>query len=174
MHHGALRIIGLMLLSAAIAAGAAWAQNNVPAPPSAPGAPSTQAAPTPPPSDPNTAVPSPYALNVAFAGDNRLVLTDAQGMTMYYMMNDMGVTRRCTGTCTAVWLPATAASGTAANPALSPTTVVSGPDGPQLAYHGHLLYRYSKDTAPGQLNGDRIADTWGVWAAATADLPSRP
>jgi predicted lipoprotein with Yx(FWY)xxD motif len=90
------------------------------------------------------------------------------------MMNDTGMARRCTGACTAVWLPATAAAGSAANPALSPTTVVSGAAGAQLAYHGHLLYRYSKDSAPGELNGDRVADKWGVWAAATPDLPNRP
>ena len=121
---------------------------------------------------------NPYALNVAFTSDNRLILTDAQGMTLYYLTNERASAPICTGTCAAAWPPALAgsagAAGVAVDPALSPMAVVTDANGAQLSYHGHLLYRYSKDTAPGQVNGDRVTDTWGTWAVATPDLPFWP
>lgn len=99
-------------------------------------------------------------------------------MTLYYLTNERGAAPICTGTCTSIWPPALAgAAGPAmdmVNPALSPMVVVTDANGAQMTYHGHLLYRYSKDTAPGQINGDRVVDQWGTWAVATPDLPFYP
>jgi predicted lipoprotein with Yx(FWY)xxD motif len=175
MWHTARRITVLVLWTVAVSAGAASAQSNAPAAPSTPEAP---AAPAPATAAPSAAVTYPYALNVAFTSDNRLILTDAQGMTLYYLTNEIQAAPICTRTCATVWPPALAGAAgpaaLAANPALSPMVVVTDANGTQLSYHGHLLYRYSKDTAPGQLNGDRVRDSWGTWAVATPDLPFWP
>jgi predicted lipoprotein with Yx(FWY)xxD motif len=106
----------------------------------------------------------PFSVNVAIVG-NRVVLTDAQGMTLYYLKNEWSPMTRCTGTCATVWPPAVAPAGASFDPALTPLMVVNTANGPQLAYHGHLLYRYSKDTAPGMVSGDGVVDMWGAWGA---------
>jgi hypothetical protein len=40
-------------------------------------------------------------------------------------------------------------------------------NGAQVAYQGHLLYTYAKDTAPGQTTGQNVGK---VWFVATTDL----
>ncbi|HEV2284230.1 MAG TPA: hypothetical protein VGX75_17730 [bacterium] len=45
--------------------------------------------------------------------------------------------------------------------------VVRDVHGQQLSYNGHSLYRYAKDTAPGQTNGEGVA---GKWFVAAPDL----
>lgn len=175
----ARRILALTFLGVVISVGAASAQYNAPAAPSAPAAP---AAPAPTPAAPATSVPGPtgmypFAVNVAFAPagtGQKIVLTDAQGMTLYYLKNEYSTATMCTGTCASVWPPALASAGAMADPALSPVVVINNVNGAQIAYHGHLLYRFSKDTGPGQLNGDGVVDSWGQWAAATPDLYYQP
>jgi predicted lipoprotein with Yx(FWY)xxD motif len=179
MWYTARRILALTFLGVVISVGAASAQYNAPAAPSAPAAP---AAPAPTPSAPATSVPGPtgmypFAVNVAFAPggtEQKIVLTDAQGMTLYYLKNEYSTATMCTGTCASVWPPALAPAVAMVDPALSPVAVINNVNGPQIAYHGHLLYRFSKDTAPAQLNGDGVVDTWGQWAAATPDLYYQP
>lgn len=179
MWYTARRILALSFLGVVISVGAASAQYNAPAAPSAPTAP---AAPSTAPSAPATSMPGapgmyPFAVNVAFAPagtGQKIVLTDAQGMTLYYLKSESSTATRCTGTCASVWPPALASAGSMADPALSPVVVINNVNGPQIAYHGHLLYRFSKDVAPAQLNGDGAVDTWGSWAAATPDLYYQP
>jgi predicted lipoprotein with Yx(FWY)xxD motif len=174
--------IAVAFMMVAVSAGAASAQYNAPATPSTPTAPSS---PAPAPSVPAPAtgtsgtVTYPYAVNVALTGDNKVILTDGQGMTLYYLTNETGLAPICTGPCASVWPPTIAPAGAGAaqvsgDPALSPMTVATDANGTQIAYHGHLLYRYTKDTAAGQMNGDRVTDSWGTWAVATPDLPYRP
>jgi len=45
-------------------------------------------------------------------------------------------------------------------------SVFAGPDGSQVLYNGHPLYRWVKDTAPGQATGQGI----GGFLVATSDL----
>lgn len=179
MWYTARQIVGLALLMVAIFVGAASAQYNAPAAPPAPSAPSVPSAPSAPSSaPPSTGAPSgatihPYTVNVAFATigtGEKVILTDAQGMTLYYLKNETSTATRCIGTCAAVWPPALAPDGATFDPALSPLIVVNTANGPQMAYHGHLLYRFSRDMVPGQVNGDGIVDRWGTWAVAMPDL----
>lgn len=181
MWYTARRILTLTFLAVVISVGAASAQYNAPAAPSAPAAPAPSV-PAPAPSAPATSMPGPtsmypFAVNVAFApagSGQKVILTDAQRMTLYYLKNEYSTATMCTGTCASVWPPALAPAVAMADPALSPVVVINNVNGPQMAYHGHLLYRFSKDAAPGQLNGDGAVDTWGRWAAATPDLYYQP
>ena len=37
----------------------------------------------------------------------------------------------------------------------------------QVTYGGKALFRFYKDTAPGQVNGDKVSDQWGKWTLYT-------
>lgn len=179
----ARRIVSLALLMVAVFVGSASAQYNAPAAPPAPSAPSAPSTPSAPSSaPPSTGVPDsaamyPFTVNVAFAtvgAGEKVILTDAQGMPLYYLRNETSTATRCIGTCAAVWPPALAPDAATFDPALNPLTVVDTTNGRQMAYHGHLLYRFSKDMTPGQVNGDGVIDRWGTWAVATPDLYYQP
>jgi predicted lipoprotein with Yx(FWY)xxD motif len=91
------------------------------------------------------------------------ILTDGDGMTLYMFLNDTGTTSTCTVGCAATWPAltvdgqATAAMG-ADDSLLGTTTRDDGTT--QVTYNGHPLYRYSGDSAPGDINGEGIGDIW--------------
>jgi predicted lipoprotein with Yx(FWY)xxD motif len=81
------------------------------------------------------------------------ILTNAQGQTLYYPTYD----DVCTGKCTTTWHPLLITDPSAlmtVRPALQDQlAAVPGPNGLQVQYIGHLLYTYSGDTAPSEMNG---------------------
>jgi predicted lipoprotein with Yx(FWY)xxD motif len=104
------------------------------------------------------------------------ILTDADGHTLYLFEQDQGTTTACTTGCSSTW-PALTATGT--------PTAGDGVDGSllgtakqadgsmQVTYNGHLVYRYSGDTAPGQTNGEGIGGVWFV-VSASGDAVQQP
>jgi predicted lipoprotein with Yx(FWY)xxD motif len=103
-------------------------------------------------------------------GSAKTVLTDANGMTLYYFDPDTTTSVACSGACANTWPPLAAGSGTPkAEGTLSGSlSVVTSGNGRQVAYNGHPLYRYSGDTSAGQTKGDGIG---GKWHVATPDTP---
>src|SRR5256714_5775535 len=104
-------------------------------------------------------------------GKSVTILTNAQGMTLYYFKPDTATKSACTGSCASNWPPLVfTGSGSPASDTALPGTlsVVTDTHGQQLEYNGHLLYRFSGDTAPGQTHGEGIK---GVWFVATTTLP---
>ena len=105
-------------------------------------------------------------------GKSVTILTDAKGMTLYYFKKDTATTSSCTGGCAQFWPPllftgtGTPSAGSATLPGT--LSVVTTANGSQVAYQGHLLYTFQKDTAPGQTNGQGFN---GLWFVATTDLP---
>jgi predicted lipoprotein with Yx(FWY)xxD motif len=76
----------------------------------------------------------------------------------------------CTSACLKIWPPVTvpngvkhAAAGSGVSTSKLGTVKVSGV-GEQVTYGGKRLYRFSGDTAPGQVTGN-ITDEWGKWTA---------
>jgi predicted lipoprotein with Yx(FWY)xxD motif len=106
---------------------------------------------------------------LTIGGATKTVLTDATGLTLYWNSHDTATTPACFGGCAGTWPPLLLPSGTpTSSSSLTGTlAVVADANGNQVAYNGHLLYRYSVDTAPGQLNGDGKG---GIWFAATEDV----
>ena len=103
-------------------------------------------------------------------GKSATILTNAQGMTLYYFTPDTASTSACTGGCAQTWpaLLFTGSGSPTASGTLSGTlTAVTTANGNQVEYNGHLLYTFSGDTAPGQTNGEAIG---GKWFVATTDL----
>lgn len=96
------------------------------------------------------------------------VLTDADGLTLYYFRNDTDGTSACNSPCSDTWPPVgadeqvdTAALQLAL---LGATTRDDGAE--QLTYDGRPLYRYIDDAQPGDVNGQGVGN---VWFAAGAD-----
>jgi predicted lipoprotein with Yx(FWY)xxD motif len=103
-------------------------------------------------------------------GASDTVLTNAQGMTLYYLKSDTATKTACTGTCAGLWPPLLftgTGSPTSATTLPGTLTVFSDANGQQVEYNGHQLYTYSGDTAPGQTNGEGFK---GVWFVATSSL----
>lgn len=120
-----------------------------------------------------TAASSTALINTASAtvgGQQVTILTNAQGMTLYYYTKDTASTVACTGGCATAWPPLLAnGSSTPTSSTSLPGTlsVVNGADGAQVEYQGHPLYTFASDTAPGQTSGEGVG---GVWHAATTTL----
>lgn len=110
------------------------------------------------------------------------VLTDSEGFTLYRFDKDtvQPPKSNCDGDCEKAWpvVPAgdvTAAAGTDEELL---GEVVRTDGSKQLTVDGWPMYRYAKDTAPGQTNGQGVGGTWfasapdGKKAAANADSPA--
>ena len=117
----------------------------------------------------STAAPGPATVRVASTGLGK-VLVDSQGHTLYLFNKDTGTRSSCTGACATAWPPLVATGkptvGTGVNASLVGTTTRS--DGTtQVTYNGHPLYRFIKDTAPGNTNGEGLTAFGGSWFAVS-------
>lgn len=106
-------------------------------------------------------------------------LTDAHGMTLYTLTN-AGHPVACTGRCATFWPPLLLPAGvtSARGPAgVTGLGVVPMDGGMQVTAHGDPLYRFSRDKAPGDTEGQGISSFGGVWhvaAAASASSANSP
>lgn len=102
-------------------------------------------------------------------------LTDGRGMTLYHLVNDGGnYNSVCKDmACTGIWPPFYAQTinvPTSLNPADLRTINVNGyKQYQQTSYKGWPLYYYSGDTAPGQINGQGLKDSYGTWSVVSTD-----
>ena len=95
------------------------------------------------------------------------VVTDAQGMTLYWFVPDTSTASKCTGSCATYWPPVTGAV-TAGSGVTGTLGTITRPDGTtQATYDGHPLYTYIGDTAPGQAKGNGKNLSGGVWYEMT-------
>jgi len=95
------------------------------------------------------------------------VVTNAQGLTLYWFAPDTSTTSKCTGSCATYWPPvkgpATAMSGVTGK-----LGTITRSDGTmQATYDGHPLYTYAADTAPGQAKGNGLNVSGGLWYEMT-------
>jgi predicted lipoprotein with Yx(FWY)xxD motif len=97
------------------------------------------------------------------------VLVDAEGLTLYLFTNDQGTTTSASEDVQQAWPPLTVESedglvaGEGVDDALL-TTAEQADGRLWVAYNGHLLYRFSGDSAPGDTAGQGVG---GVWFAVT-------
>ena len=109
-------------------------------------------------------------------GQSVTILTNTQGMTLYYFKPDTATTSACTGSCAGFWPPLVfTSSGSPGSASALPGTlsVVADSNGQQVEYNGHMLYTYSGDKAPGQTNGEGIKGNWFV-ATTTLSVQGAP
>ena len=116
---------------------------------------------TPTTSTSNTNASTLKTTNATINGKAETILTNTQGMTLYYFTPDTQTTAACTGGCAGTW-PPLLATGSLTSTAPGKLTSAANANGTQAQYNGHFLYTYAGDSAPGQTNGQGIAGKWFV------------
>jgi predicted lipoprotein with Yx(FWY)xxD motif len=91
------------------------------------------------------------------------VLTNANGLTLYWFAPDTPAASKCTGSCAAYWPPVTGSPK--AGPGVTGTLgTIKRPGGSlQATYDGHPLYTYVGDSGPGQAHGNNLNLNGGLW-----------
>ena len=103
-------------------------------------------------------------------GKSEMILTDAQGKTLYYFKPDTATTSACTSSCADNWPPLLATGSstpTSATPLPGKLTMQTTANGNQVEYNGHLLYTFAGDSGPGLTKGEGL---FGKWFVVTPDL----
>jgi len=91
------------------------------------------------------------------------VLTNAQGLTLYWFAPDTPTTSKCTASCAVYWPPVLG------NPEAGPGvtgklgTLTRSGRAVQATYDGHPLYTYVGDSGPGQARGNDLDLNGGLW-----------
>lgn len=93
-------------------------------------------------------------------------LVGPSGNAVYLWLADTSSTSTCSGACAAAWPPVTTngaptVSGSASAAELGTTTRADGTE--QVTYHGHPLYYYAGDGAPGQTSGQGSNGFGALW-----------
>jgi predicted lipoprotein with Yx(FWY)xxD motif len=135
------------------------------------GSTNTSTASTPAP----TATPAPVLkTTTATVGTaSKTIMTDANGMTVYYYTPDKGAGKvTCTGTCLQNWPPVLLASGVTkpvGDKGVTGTlgTIASPNGGTQVTYNGWPVYTFVKDTKAGDTTGQNVG---GKWFVVTPDV----
>ncbi len=100
-------------------------------------------------------------------------LVDGRGMTLYVFTKDKSNTSICIAKCASLW-PPLLSSGTpvgAAGLNAGKFGTIKRSDGRmQVTYFGMPLYYYSRDTKPGDANGEKILNSWFVVSPAGAPI----
>lgn len=123
---------------------------------------------TPPSASPTATAGSTGALihtaTATIKGTSETILTNAQGMTLYYRTSDTS-TSVCSGGCASFWPPLLASGSstpTSSSSLPGKLSVVTDANGSQVTYNGHPLYTFSGDTAAGQTKGEGLMGVWFV------------
>jgi predicted lipoprotein with Yx(FWY)xxD motif len=91
------------------------------------------------------------------------VLTNADGLTLYWFAPDTRTSSKCTGSCATYW-PPVSGSPTAGPGVTGRLGTIKRPGGGlQATYDGHPLYTYIGDNGPGQANGNALDLNGGFW-----------
>ena len=93
------------------------------------------------------------------------ILTDADGMTIYYFANDSEGTSTCEGDCLANWPPVPAeGSPTAGEGVTAELGTTSATDSTtMLTVNGFPAYYFAADQAAGDINGQGVGGVWYVF-----------
>ncbi len=107
------------------------------------------------------------------------VLTDAAGRTLYWFAKDTMSKSNCNGSCATYWPPVLGTPAAAAGTVLPHgfATIKRADGRTQATYDGHPLYTYTGDTAAGQVSGNGLNVSGGLWWAVTpsgTDLRTSP
>jgi len=157
---GAVGAVGLFMLAAACGSSAASSAPST----SAPAAPASAPATSAPAASPSAA---PLAVLKTEQTSLGMVLTNAQGFTVYWFAKDSPTASTCAGACAAAWPPVLgmprAESGVKLGGTLGEIKRANGTM--QATYNGHPLYLFAGDQAPGQANGNGVDGFGALWYA---------
>jgi predicted lipoprotein with Yx(FWY)xxD motif len=96
-----------------------------------------------------------------------MVLTNAQGFTVYWFAKDSSTASACAGACAAAWPPVLGMPRAESGVKLGGTLgVIKRSNGTmQATFDGHPLYLFAGDQAPGQANGNGVDGFGALWYA---------
>jgi predicted lipoprotein with Yx(FWY)xxD motif len=127
---------------------------------------------------PSAQAPTPAASASAAAGggvtidlaDNALgkILADGTGKTLYVFKADAEGKSNCAADCATNWPPLTSDAAPTLGAGLDAEdfTLIARDDGTQqVAFYGHPVYYFAKDTGPNQTNGQGVGGKWFVVGA---------
>ncbi len=113
---------------------------------------------------PNSAGPGAKLVLKTAKGSAGIWLTDTAGRTLYLNTKDKGTTSNCYDTCAKKWPPLTTTKPvTVTGKYTVPSNLgtITRTDGAkQVTYGGHPLYYFKGDTAPQQIKGQGVDNTW--------------
>src|SRR5262245_14329142 len=91
------------------------------------------------------------------------VLVDSKGFALYSPTQDTSAMIRCTGSCTAIWVPLTVkGSPTGVSSLAAKLGTVMRPDGKkQVTFDGKPLYTFAEDSSPKTVTGNGVSDQFG-------------
>jgi predicted lipoprotein with Yx(FWY)xxD motif len=97
------------------------------------------------------------------------VLTTANGFTIYWFAIDTPTKSNCSASCAGFWPPLTGTPTAASSAALTGKfgTIKRADGTVQATYDGHPLYIFAGDKKAGQVNGNDINTSGGLWWATT-------
>lgn len=91
------------------------------------------------------------------------MLVDGDGFTLYVSLDDQPNLSLCTGSCAEAWPPLPGDQWSATGVGTLAVTPMARPDGTtQLAAATRPLYRFTGDTAAGEVNGQGVNGVWFV------------
>jgi predicted lipoprotein with Yx(FWY)xxD motif len=102
-------------------------------------------------------------VDVASDDDLGEYLVGPDGHTLYLFTADQGTTTACTGACADNWPPLVAGDPTGGDGVdAGELSTADGIEPDQVTYHGHLLYYFAGDDAPGDTNGTAVPSWFAV------------
>lgn len=105
-----------------------------------------------------------YAVEVRTHPEHGVILTDAEGMTLYLFTRDEEGESVCYGDCAEAW-PPLVVDGSPNIPDGLPgefDTTERDDGSMQVTYNGMPLYHFVSDEAPGDVTGQGVNDVWFV------------
>jgi predicted lipoprotein with Yx(FWY)xxD motif len=162
----------------AVPSSGGFAQPTSPGPTAS--APSTAAPASSPPATESPGASSPPAASVSPSGPAEVkakdtsigkILVDGKDMTLYLFEKDKDGKPTCTGACATTWPPLLTTEKATAGSGVNSAWLgqVDRSDGTkQVTYHNWPLYRFAKDTKPGDMNGQGVDSFGGKWYVVDA------
>ena len=111
--------------------------------------------------------PSGKKLETATIGGST-VLTNGNGMTLYWFVPDTPSKSHCNGECAQHWEPVPGPAKAGAGVTGTLGTITRSDGSTQATYDGHPLYTFVADTAPGMAKGNGKNAAGGKWWEMTA------
>ena len=95
------------------------------------------------------------------------ILTDAEGMTIYFFANDVEGMSHCTGDCLESWPPVTVDDEPTAGEGVTAElgTISAAEGGDQLTVNGFPAYYFAGDSEAGDTNGQGVGGVWWVFGS---------
>lgn len=97
------------------------------------------------------------------------VLVNSKGHTLYWFVIDTPTKSNCNGSCATYWPPVLGKPTMAAGASLTGKfgTIKRSNGQLQATYNGHPLYTYVGDNSAGQVHGNGVNTSGGLWWAMT-------